>query len=117
MKPDGRKPCVFPSPTELDLGVIPGLEPGTAVRVRVEPGRDGYVRLEQLAHSDDLGWYTQKSFCLPAAMVQPLIRQLRKADCYLPRDADRDAAGPLPFCDLIGQLRDDRDDEEIRRDA
>ena len=89
--------CVLPSPTELDLGVVAGAEPGIAYRVRVEPGRDGYARLEQLAHSDDLGWYTQKSFVLPAAVVRDMIRQLRKADCYLPHGADAQAHSPLPF--------------------
>lgn len=78
-----RPPCVFPSPTELELGMVPGAEPGTAIRVRVEPGREGYARLEQLAFGEDVGWYVQKSFCIPGDMIKPLVTQLRKADCLV----------------------------------
>jgi hypothetical protein len=77
--------CVIPGPTEEVLAVLPGERPGTALRVRVEAGRDGYVRLEQLAHNADLGWYVQKSFCIPGEMLAALIPQLRKADCLIPR--------------------------------
>ena len=77
--------CVIPGPTEDELAVLPGERPGTALRVRVEAGRDGYVRLEQLAHNADLGWYVQKSFCIPGEMLRALIPQLRKADCLIPR--------------------------------
>lgn len=93
-----RPPCVFPSPTELELGVVPGDEPGTAIRVRVEPGRDGYARLEQLAYGEDVGWYVQKSFCVPGDMIKPLVTQLRKADCFVEKDTHSNANdAPIPF--------------------
>ena len=93
-----KSACVFPSPTEIELGTIPGTEPGTAMRVRVEPGPggEGYARIEQLAWSEDLGWYSQKSFCVPGAMINDLVRHLRKADCFIPHDAAGDTA-PIPF--------------------
>ena len=77
--------CVLPGPTEEELITLPGPQPGTALRVRVETGQDGYVRLEQLAYNDGLGWYTQKSFCIPGEMLATLVPQLRKADCLIPR--------------------------------
>ena len=92
--------CVIPGPTEEELAVLPGEGPGTALRVRVETGRDGYVRLEQLAHNADLGWYVQKSFCIPGEMLAALIPQLRKADCLIPRERSdkRNGAGdPIPM--------------------
>src|SRR5688572_30842677 len=76
--------CVFPSPTEQELATIPG-GPGSALRVRVEAGRHGYVRLEQLAFDDGLGWYVQKSFTIPGEALAALLPQLRKADCLIPR--------------------------------
>jgi len=78
-------PCVLPSPTERELATIPGAAPGTALRVRVEPGPDGYVRLEHLAYNANVGWYTQKSFCIAGELLGQLIPALRKADCLTPR--------------------------------
>ena len=77
--------CVLPGPTEEELVTLPGAEPGTALRVRVEAGRDGYVRLEHLAYNDGLGCYTQKSFCIPGDLLAALVPELRKADCLIPR--------------------------------
>ncbi len=77
-------PCVLPSPTEHELATIPGTEPGTALRISVEPGREGYVRLEQLAYNTNLGWYTQKSFCIAGALLDQLVPALRKAECLIP---------------------------------
>ena len=83
MADNPRCRCVFPSPTEQELVTIPGEQPGTAMRVQVEGGRDGYVRLEQLAHDERLGWYVQKSFIVPGEALAALIPQLRKADCLI----------------------------------
>jgi hypothetical protein len=80
-----NRPCVFPSPTEQELATIPGVEPGTALRVRVEPGREGYVRLEHLAYNANVGWYTQKSFCIAGELLGQLMPALRKADCLTPK--------------------------------
>ena len=89
-------PCVLPSPTEQELATIPGTEPGTALRVRVEPGRDGYVRLEHLAYNANVGWYTQKSFCIPGELLGQLVPALRKADCLTPQSkTDAVDAGQL----------------------
>lgn len=75
--------CVFPSPSEQELATIPGERPGTALRVQVEGGPDGYVRLEQLAHDERLGWYVQKSFIVPGEALAALVPQLRRADCLI----------------------------------
>jgi hypothetical protein len=80
-------PCATPSPTEEEIATLPGAHPGTALRVRVETSGEGYVRLEHLAYSADLGWYAQKSFCVPAELLGQLVPQLRKADCLFPRKA------------------------------
>jgi hypothetical protein len=85
------------SPTEEDLIVLAGPRPGTALRVRVEPGVDGYVRLEHLAYSAGIGWYTQKSFTIPGEMLAAIVPQLRKADCMIPKrphDEPRLTIGP-----------------------
>jgi hypothetical protein len=98
--PNINCPCVLPSATEEELATIPGAAPGTALRVRVEPSLHGYVRLEQLAYSPDLGWYTQKSFCVPGEIIRQLIPHLRKADCLIPRppreEEDATLLFPLP---------------------
>jgi hypothetical protein len=82
---EAAKPCVLPSPTELELATLPGSEPGTAIRVSVEAGRDGYVRLEHLAFNRNVGWYTQKSFCIEGQLLATLVPQLNKADAMIPR--------------------------------
>src|SRR5687768_18477573 len=112
--------CVIPGPTEEELAVLPGERPGTALRVRVEAGRDGYVRLEQLAHNADLGWYVQKSFCIPGEMLAGLIPQLRKADCLIPRrpsGVGRQVAGdPIPMFPAPDRtLRAKRSDARLDR--
>lgn len=85
--------CVFPSATEECLGTYEGDTPGTAFRVLVEAGRDGYVRLQQLSYAGSMGWYVQKSMVIPGEMIRPIVSALRKADCLIPRPAT--AGGPL----------------------
>ena len=41
-------PCVFPSPTEEEWVTLPGSNGRTALRMYVQPGPDGYVRLQQI---------------------------------------------------------------------
>jgi hypothetical protein len=77
--------CVFPSATEQELATLPGSEPGTALRIYVEAGAEGYVRLQHLAHDVGTGWYVQKSFILPGEMLKALLPELRKADCLIPK--------------------------------
>lgn len=68
-----------------ELVTLPGYKPGTAIRLCLQNGQDATIRLEQLAHSDGLGWYVQKTFSIPADMLSTLIPELRKADCLIPR--------------------------------
>jgi hypothetical protein len=77
-------PPVVPYPAEEDVATVPGPRAGTAIRVQLAGGCES-VRLEQLAYSQALGWYVQKSFCIPGSMLADLIPQLRKADCLIPR--------------------------------
>lgn len=93
---DFKKPCVFPSPTEQELATLPGPQPGQALRVHVEPGAGGYVRLEQMAHDTGLGWYVQKSFIVPGELLASLLAQLRKADCLIPRPTEAQKWRALP---------------------
>lgn len=85
MKP--LPPCIFPSVTEQDVVTVPGTEPCTAYRLRVEPGVRGYLRIEQLAYNEAMGWYTQKSFCLPGDVVHQLMPHLKQASALLPLPA------------------------------
>lgn len=109
-----RKPCVFPGASEQALATIPGDEPGTAIRVWVEPGPGGFVRMEQLAYDDGLGWYTQKSFCIPGDMLPALLPQLRKADCLIPRD--RRQAAPM-YLRVVPAPHHDEEPVPERKDA
>ena len=77
--------CVFPSPTEECLATFEGATPDTALRVLVEPGMEGYVRLQQMAYCEGMGWYLQKSMVIPGELLRPLVTELRKADCLLPK--------------------------------
>ena len=65
--------------------MIPGNEPGTALRLTAEScASGGCVHLEQMAYSRTLGWYRQKRFSVPRDMVGALARTLRMADCLMP---------------------------------
>lgn len=77
-------PCVFPSLSEQDVITVPGIEPCTAYRLRVEPGDHGYLRIEQLGYNQSMGWYTQKTFCLPGEVVHQLMPHLKQAAALLP---------------------------------
>ncbi|MGH7213556.1 MAG: hypothetical protein ACREIT_02150 [Tepidisphaeraceae bacterium] len=112
----GHRHCVLPSPTEEVLAILPGAKPGTALRVSVEPGQDGYVRLEHLAYSAGMGWYAQKSFVVPGDVLQALVPELRKAGCLIPRRparADEDA----PVLRIGPAIEGDRPNHLRRRDA
>lgn len=97
MKP--LPPCIFPSVTEEDVVTVPGVEPCTAYRLRVEPGMGGYLRIEQLAYNEAMGWYTQKSFCLPGDVVHQLMPHLKQASALLPLPARgrSQAVGSMSF--------------------
>lgn len=95
--------CVFPSPTEQEAVLIEGAEPGTALRVYLQAGPDGYVRLQQLAHDAGLGWYVQKSMVIPGDMLRALVPQLRKADCLIPRRTEPTGMA-LPFMKLAAEF-------------
>ena len=91
--------CVFPSRTEEQVVLIEGPEAGTAIRVYLQPGSDGYVRLQQLAHDPALGWYVQKTMVIPGEVLHTLLPHLRKADCLIPRPSES-AAVAHPFMKL-----------------
>jgi hypothetical protein len=76
--------CVFPAVSEDEIATIPGEEPGTALRLFADTGRDGYVRLQQLAYTDGLGWYAQKSMVIHRDVLKLLVPQLRRAMCLMP---------------------------------
>jgi hypothetical protein len=68
--------------------MLPGSEPGTALRLCLEPcPKGGCVHLQQMAYSPTLGWYRQKSFSLPREMLGDLARLLRVSQCLLPQPA------------------------------
>lgn len=68
--------------------MLPGPEPGTAIRVVLEScPRGGSAHLDQMAHSPTLGWYRQRRFTVPRAMLGQMARLLRMGDCLLPETA------------------------------
>src|SRR5687768_16654324 len=105
--------CVFPAATEEQIVLIEGSEPGTALRVYLQAGHDGYVRLQQLAHDPGLGWYVQKSMIVPGEMLRALVPQLRNP-VFLLRRATAPTQTPLPFIKLT---LDSFDPVRRRRDA
>jgi hypothetical protein len=79
-----------------ELAVLDGAKPGTAIRLASCGSVDQHgVRLEQLAYSPALGWYVQKTFCVPRHLLAALATELRKADCLLPRPSPVDREAPL----------------------
>jgi hypothetical protein len=107
--PSTTCPCVFPSPTEQEAAVIPCDQPGSAIRVFVEPGQAGYIRLQQLAWCESLGWYVQKSFVIPGEVLHTLLPALRRAACLIPANpAIKARIGPpadpnAPVFRLVGE--------------
>ena len=89
-------PCVFPSESEEEMVTVSGATPGTALRVYLQSGQGGYVRLQQLAHDAKLGWYVQKSMVLERDVVEALVPQLRKGLCLMPKGRV-ELAGPIKF--------------------
>lgn len=78
-------PCVFPAPSEEEWVTLPGSDANTALRMYVQAGADGYVRLQQLSYDPGAGWYVQKTFIVPAEMLSTLATHFRKADCLMAR--------------------------------
>ncbi|HVT89258.1 MAG TPA: hypothetical protein VHD56_10430 [Tepidisphaeraceae bacterium] len=75
---------------------ISGTEPGTAMRVFAQAGCAGFVRLQQYAYAEGIGWYVQKSMVIERDVLEVLIPQLRKALCLMPK-GKADGYGPIPF--------------------
>jgi len=107
--------CVFPGPDEQEMATIPGPCPGTSLRVSVQAGPDGFVRLEQLAFNAGLGWYVQKSFCIPGEALGALVPHLRKAQCLMPQPER--PAGHLVMPPPHLRLHRDDTPEAERREA
>ena len=107
-------PCVFPSPTEEEWVTLPGSNGRTALRMYVQPGPDGYVRLQQMAHDPGAGWYVQKTFLVPGEMLGALATQFRKADCLMPKPR---VAGPMSMTTmrLVAETDDGDDEPQLRR--
>jgi hypothetical protein len=108
-------PCAQPSGEEVEIATVPGREPGTAFTVRVDASQEGYLRIEQRHYSAAIGWYTQKSFCIPAEVAHALMPELRKATCLLPRrqHAMTGETRPLQFTPALPH----DDAQPVRRDA
>src|SRR5829696_5741328 len=106
-------PCVFPTPTEEEWVTLPGSNGQTALRMYVQPGPDGYVRLQQMAYDTGAGWYVQKTFVVPGEMLGALATQFRKADCLMPKGDG--ATMSIPALRLVGDK--DADPEPQRRRA
>ena len=81
--------CVMPSASEEELAVVPCPDAGGALRVMIEPGPDGYVRLQEMAYTEGLGWYVQRSIVVPREALALLATELRKADCLIPKPSRR----------------------------
>lgn len=97
--------CVFPRQTEEEIVLLEGPEPGTAFRVYLQPGAEGYVRLQQLAHDAGHGWYVQKTMVVPGDVLHALLPQLRKADCLIPRRNEPTSVS-VPFMKLTPESAD-----------
>lgn len=77
--------CVFPGPGEQELATVSGADSGTAFRVYMDGSADGFVRLQQLAFQETLGWYVQRSFLIPRETLSLLMPHLKLADCMMPK--------------------------------
>ena len=95
--------CVFPTAAEEELATVPGSEPGSAWRLFVDASVDGYVRIQQLAWVEGIGWYVQKSMVLPREVVSTLIPQLRKAMCLMPPQRSAAAERAIPFLRIVSE--------------
>ena len=88
--------CVFPGPTEELLLTVPSSDENMAFRLHLESSTpDGYIRLEQMAYNQGLGWYVQKSFVLPAPALRAMLSHLKRADCLIPRSKPAAETAPL----------------------
>lgn len=88
-----RRLSLSPAPTEQEWQTVQCAD-GTAFRLWVHPGSDGYVRLQQLAWGDDIGWYVQKTLLIPGEALPLLLPQLRQARCMIPVTQEAALATP-----------------------
>lgn len=63
------------------IGTLRGETPDDMIEVLVSTGKDGekLLKLRMLSWSKDLGWYIQKTICLPLTEVESLRAILRTA--------------------------------------
>lgn len=93
---DRQCPCVFPQATEVEVITVEGPTPSTAFRLHMEStSPDGYIRLEQMVHEPELGWFVQKSLVVPVEVLRALLPHLKKADCLIPRARTRCDGDPI----------------------
>jgi hypothetical protein len=105
-------PCVFPSPTEEEWITLPSTDGQTALRVYVQAGTEGYVRLQQVAYDEGAGWYVQKTFVVPGEMLSTLATQFRRADCLIPKGTG--GAMSIPAMRLVGDEGGDAEPQRRR---
>lgn len=109
---DERCRGTCPSCTEQEWTTLEGTIPGTALRVSVETGPGGYVRLQQLEWVEGMGWVIQKSMVIPGELLGTLATQFRRADCLIPRNAantPRPGSGGLRL-HVCNDVEDEADD-------
>jgi hypothetical protein len=85
------------------------------MRMYVQPGPDGYVRLQQMAHDAGVGWYVQKTFIVPAEMLGALATQFRKADCLMPKARPVAGAMLMTTMRLVADAEGGDDEPQLRR--
>ncbi len=63
------------------IGTLQGETPDDMIEVLVSTGKEGekLLKLRMLSRSKDLGWYIQKTICLPLTEVESLRAILRTA--------------------------------------
>lgn len=97
---DGNRGSAKASGSGAFVQIIPGPDAETEIRIVVEPGPDGDCRLEQLAYNRNIGWYVQRSFRLPQALVRDVATALRIVDC-LHSQRGRTRPPPSPRLRLV----------------
>jgi len=65
------------------VAFLPGANPDEAYRVSTADCGAGMVKIEQLGQNGQLGWYTQKSFVIPADLIQGVRDALGAASALL----------------------------------
>lgn len=85
--------------------MIPGHEPGRAIRLRLEScPKGGGVHLEQVAYSRTVGWYCERTLSVPRSLLDDLARALRMSNCLLPPSSEGSDTSCEPADADVNQL-------------